>query len=281
MRTAVPKSLGGALEAMAAMPGAQLLAGGTDFAVEVNFGHRQPSAIVGLRRVAELRDSEVAGDEVTVGAGVSYSEVIRRLGAEVPALAGAARTVGSPQIRNAGTIGGNLATASPAGDTLPVLAALGATVTLASAGGRRELAVSDLVTGVKRTCMREGEIIVSVKMPKCAGPQHYLKVGTRNAMVIAVASVAVVVDLGKEEVSCVLGSVAPVPLRALAAEAHAAGTIDWRALRAPEPAVRRFGALAAEAAAPITDHRASAVYRRRAVEVIASRALRRCLADVA
>jgi CO/xanthine dehydrogenase FAD-binding subunit len=280
MTVARPLSLEDALGALREMPEAQLLAGGTDFMVEVNFGHRQPAAIIGLRRVKELKGFEIRGTDLVLRAGLTYREMEheRELIEELPALAQAARTVGSPQIRNAGTIGGNLGTASPAGDTLPVLAALDAEIVLVSAAGLRTLSLAEFVTGPKKTALRPAEIIHEVRVPRVRGPQEFLKVGTRNAMVIAIANCVVVVDLDKRTVRCALGSVGPVPIRAVAAEAFIAGEIDWDRLSAPPSAIGRFSELVAAAARPITDHRSTAEYRRHAVNVIAGRALERCLA---
>jgi CO/xanthine dehydrogenase FAD-binding subunit len=281
-RVALPTTIDAAVEALATMPGAQLLAGGTDFCVEVNFGLRRPRAVVCLRRVAELRRCEIGRSSVVLGAGTTYTDMGRGDLADVlPALAAAARTVGSPQIRNAGTLGGNVATASPAGDTLPLLAALDATVALQGATGERRAPLTELVTGVKRTAIEPGEVVTSVAVPRVTGPQHFLKVGTRNAMVIAIASAAVVMDLEGRTVRVGLGSVGPVPVRASRAEAHMTDAIDWRRLAASDAAVARFGELAAEECMPIDDHRSTAEYRRRAVQVITSRAIVRCLRDAA
>jgi CO/xanthine dehydrogenase FAD-binding subunit len=278
MKVAHPRTLQDAFEALERMPDAQLLAGGTDFMVEVNFGHRRPPAVVGLRRVEELRGFELGDGEVVLRAGLTWTEVETQLAGELPALAAAARTVGSPQMRNAGTVGGNLGTASPAGDALPVLAAMDAAVVLVSAGGERRLPLSGFITGVKRTAIRPGEIIREVRVPRLRGPQQFLKVGTRNAMVISIACASVVVDTGGRTVRCGLGAVAPTPIRAPEAEAFIAGAIDWDGLRAPPDAVARFGELVAAAASPITDHRSTAEYRRHALRVIARRALQRSLA---
>jgi CO/xanthine dehydrogenase FAD-binding subunit len=288
---AVPRSLDEAFAALAAEPDAHLLMGGTDLMVEVNYGHRRPPAVVALDRVPELRGWERSSDgrSVLLRAGLTYTEMESAdLAALLPALAQAARTVGSPQIRNAGTIGGNLATASPAGDTLPVLAALDATIVLGSAGGQvRELAWDELIVGVKRTTRRPDEIILGARVPVRRGPQEFLKVGTRNAMVIAVASVAVIVDLDAGAVSVGLGSVGPVPLRAREAEAWVAErlrfdgpsgltTVDGSPATATDLAAE-FGRLVANAARPIDDQRSSAVYRTHAIGVCARRALMRAL----
>ena len=161
---------------------------------------------------------------VRLGAGVTYAELDDRPLAELlPALAQAARTVGSPQIRNAATIGGNLATCSPAGDGLPVLAALDAIVELRGPDGVRTLPVAEFMTGVKRTALRPGELITAVTVPVLDGWQGYAKVGVRNAMVIAIAGACLAVDRPARSVRLALGSVAPTIVRAPEAEAFAAG----------------------------------------------------------
>jgi CO/xanthine dehydrogenase FAD-binding subunit len=282
VRVALPTTVDEAVEAMAAAPDAHLLAGGTDFCVEVSFGIRRPPGVVCLRRVRELRRVSVTPAEVVIGAGTTYTDMVTGpLAGALPGLASAARTVGSPQIRNAGTIGGNVATASPAGDMLPLLAALGARVTLRGPGSERSVPFGELVTGVKRTTIRPGEVVVDVVVDRRPGPQQFLKVGTRNAMVIAIASAAVVLDVGARRVRAALGSVGPVVVRPASAEDELSDAIDWDRLSASEAAVERFGELAARECSPITDHRGTAEYRRRAVHVIASRGLRRCLDDVA
>lgn len=277
MSVALPSTLDEAVEALGAAPGAQLLAGGTDFCVEVNFGLRQPAGVVCLRRVGELRDCRVTGSEVTVGAGVTYTDMLERLGEAMPALAAASRTVGSPQIRNAGTLGGNIATASPAGDTLPVLAAAGAEVRLRGRHGLRTAPIADVVTGVKRTSIAPDEVIVDVHMPRVRGPQQFLKVGTRNAMVIAIASAAVVVDLDRRTLRCALGSVGTVPVRVHRAEELISHEIDWKRARVRASAIDAAAKVAAGECTPISDHRGTAEYRRKAVQVVVARGLRRCL----
>jgi CO/xanthine dehydrogenase FAD-binding subunit len=275
----VPTTLDEALTALADAPDAHVLAGGTDLMVELNHGRRRPPAVIAVGRVPELKGWSVEdGGILRVGATTTYTELMAPGPAALaPALAAASRTVGSPQIRNAGTIGGNLGTASPAGDALPLLVALDAEVELAAASGRRRLAVADFVTGPKRTALDPAELIVAVRFPSMTpgGSQEYLKVGTRNAMVIAVASCAVVVDPARRTVRVGLGSVGPVPLRAPVAEAWAAEHVDWARGAVDDPDT--FGRLVAEAARPIDDHRSTAAYRRHAVAVLAARGLRRCL----
>lgn len=257
---------------------ATYLAGGTDLMVAINFGRERPEHVLSLRRIAELKQLEANG-RVRVGAGVSYTHLVRALGDGSPAMTQAARTVGSPQIRNAGTLGGNLGTCSPAGDTLPVLAALDATVVVRGRESERRLTLDRFMLGPKRSALARGEIVYAVEWDEAGPSQAFLKAGTRNAMVIAVASLAMVVDRGHKAVRLALGSVAPTIVRATAAEEFAHALLDeagWeRPLKLEEAAARRFGELAAEAATPIDDVRGTAAYRKHAVAVMAKRALQR------
>ena len=278
MSVVVANSLEEALSALAADPGATVLAGGTDLMVEVNSGHRRADSVVAVNRVPELRSWEhdpVSGT-VRIGAGVTYRELEREpLASWMPALAQAARTVGSPQIRHAATIGGNVGTCSPAGDGLPVLAALDAVVELASTEGTRRIPFSEFMTGPKRTARRAGELIVAVTVPQARGWQGYSKVGVRNAMVIATASAALVVDDDARSIAIALGSVGPTILRCPEAEAHASASVDFAGRRVAAADLQRFAQLVSEASRPIDDHRSTARYRRTAVGVLAGRLLRR------
>ncbi len=279
MTVARPRTLDDAVDALTELQDAELLAGGTDFMVEVNFGHRRPRNVVALRRVEELRGWHEIDGQIELGAGLTYRSMEREFDELLPALASAARTVGSPQIRSVGTLGGNVATASPAGDTLPLLAALDAEVDLRGPEGERSLALTAFITGVKQTQRREGEVIRAVRVRRADGPQVYCKVGTRNAMVIAVSCLALVLDTQAQRVRCALGAVSPAPLRPSEAEALASAAIDWSALTAPPDVVTRFGEMAAAACSPITDHRGTADYRQHSIAVMARRALSRALAQ--
>ncbi len=274
-----PATIDEATTLLAEHPTATLLAGGTDVMVEINEGHRRPDDyVVVVNRIADLRSwrHDPAARTVTLGAGVTYSEIIDGPLAElVPSLAEASRTVGSPQIRNAGTLGGNLGTASPAGDGLPVLVALGATVRLDSASGTRTMTVEDFLVGVKRNALLPGELISEITIPIIDGWQGYAKVGVRNAMVIAVASVAISIDRAAQRVAIALGSVGPTILRCPAAEALLTQTIDWPTLHVDSGTLDEVATLVSGASAPITDHRSSAEYRRHAVGVLAKRLVRR------
>lgn len=276
-----PLSLDDAVEALHRHPDALLLAGGTDVMVEVNEARHRVSGeetVVAVGRVAELRSwvHDPVARTVRIGAGVTYAELERPpLAGLLPALAQAARTVGSPQIRNAATIGGNLATCSPAGDGLPVLAALDALVELRHAEGSRTVPVGAFMTGVKRTDRRPGELITAITVPVLAGWQGYAKVGVRNAMVISIAGVCVAVDVPFRSVRIALGSVAPTIVRATAAEQLAVDAVDWPSMTITAADARRVAAVAGDAARPIDDHRSSAAYRRHAVEVLTRRQVAR------
>ena len=257
--------------------GAVALAGGTDLLVDLNFARRRVEHVVVIDRLAELQSLSQTG-RVRVGAGVTYTRLLQE-GAGSVALHEASRTVGSPQIRNAGTIGGNLATSSLAGDTLPVLAALDATVVLRSTESERRVAFAEFMTGPKRNVMRPGELIVAAEWDEAGPAQTFLKVGTRNAMVIAVASLALVVDRVRRRVGIALGSCGPTIIRAAEAERFASGLFDeggWEKALAPSDAARtELGRLVASAARPIDDVRGTAAYRRQVLSVIAARALSR------
>jgi CO/xanthine dehydrogenase FAD-binding subunit len=273
-----PTSWADALAVMAERPEALPIAGGTDVMVELNFDVRRPAALLDLTRVPELAGWSREEGRVRLGAGVSYTRLIAELAGPLPGLALAARTVGSPQIRNRGTVGGNLGAASPAGDCHPPLLATGAVIEVASVRGTRTIPADGFFTGVKRNALDPDELIAAVLIPAAAGPQQFSKIGTRNAMVIAVASFAVALDPGRKAVGTGIGSAAPTPRRAAAAEAFLAGALDEAGLwesrgDLPEGVVAEFGVLAAAAASPVDDVRGTAAYRRHGLAVMARRTL--------
>jgi CO/xanthine dehydrogenase FAD-binding subunit len=286
MAVVVPASLEQAVAALGEHPDALVLAGGTDLMVEINEGHRtfgSGDVVVAVNRVSELRSWTLdrGAGVVRLGAGVTYAELAAPPLAELlPALAQAARTVGSPQIRNAATLGGNIVTCSPAGDGLPVLSALDATVELASSGGTRTLPIADFMLGVKRTARRPGELLTAVTVPLLTGWQGYTKVGVRNAMVIAISGACLAVDERSRSVRLALGSVAPTIVRAPAAESYATTNVDWEGRTVDLPTVVEFGRLAAAASRPIDDHRSTAAYRRHSIDVLARRMLLRAFATI-
>jgi CO/xanthine dehydrogenase FAD-binding subunit len=271
-----PTTWSEALAMKAAHPDALPIAGGTDVMVEINFDRHRPPAFLDLTRVAELSEWGQEGGMLRVGAGVTYTRLIDELGDRVPGLAMASRTVGSPQIRNRGTVGGNLGSASPAGDAHPPLLASRAVVELASVGATRRVPAHEFFVGPKRNAMRKDELIAAFLIEPSQGPQQFSKVGTRNAMVIAVCSFALALEPDRRRVGTGIGSAAPTPVGAPEAESFIAGVLDENGLwetRAPvaESTLARFGELVAAAAKPIDDVRGTAAYRRHALAVLARR----------
>jgi CO/xanthine dehydrogenase FAD-binding subunit len=276
-----PTSWAEALAARAEHPEAVVVAGGTDVMVEINFGRLHPSALLDLSRVGELRALGREDGHVRVGSGVTYQSIMHDLPGELPGLAAAARTVGSPPIRNRGTIGGNLGSASPAGDCHPPLLACGAEVEIASVHASRTTPVADFFVGPKRSVLGPDELIAAVWVPAATGPQTFSKVGSRNAMVIAICSFALALHPDVGRIGTGIGSAGPVPLRARAAEqfleGHLGETGAWESRpRLGDAAVDEFARLVAGAARPIDDVRGSADYRRHALGVVARRSLMWC-----
>jgi CO/xanthine dehydrogenase FAD-binding subunit len=278
-----PQSWADALAAKAAAPDAVPIAGGTDVMVELNFARRRPAVLLDLTRVRELSGWSASDGRLRVGAGVTYAELTGEraageLGRRLPGLAMAARTVGSPQIRNRGTIGGNLGSASPAGDCHPSLLAAGAEVEVASVRGSRMIGIDDFFTGVKRNALAPDELIAAVWIAVPSGPEQFAKIGTRNAMVIAVAAFGLALHPARRAVGTGIGSAAPTPVRAREAEAFLAAALGEAGLwesrgELPAAVVTEFGALVSGAARPIDDVRGTAAYRRHALAVLARRTL--------
>ena len=259
----MPRSLEDALRLKADHPDALPIQGGTDVMVALNFDRARPETLLNLNEVAELRGWSRENGSLRLGAGLTYAEAMHRDLAELlPALAEASRTVGSPQIRNRGTIGGNLGTASPAGDALPPLLVEGAQIEVASVRGARRMLLDEFLVGVKRNALAEDELIIGVHIEPSRQPQTFMKVGPRNAMVIAVCSLAVVADRERGELRAAFGSSAPTA----------------RLVTSPIDEADGFADRVADAAAPIDDVRGTAAYRRHALRVLTRRALERCLA---
>ena len=262
MDVLTPRSLDDALQLKAENPGALPIQGGTDVMVALNFDRARPAALLNLNEVSELRAWSRENGALRLGSGVTYDEAMTGPLAEaMPALAEASRTVGSPQIRNRGTIGGNLGTASPAGDALPPLLIEGAEIELASVRGTRRLPLAEFLVGPKRNALADDELIVAAIVRPSGEPQTFMKVGPRNAMVIAVCSLALVADRERGELRAAFGSAGPV-----------AGLVT-----APLDDASSFPDRVAGAASPIDDVRGTAAYRRHALRVLTRRALDRCL----
>ena len=260
MDVLTPKTLDEALRLKSEHPEARPIQGGTDLMVELNFDRGRPETILNLNEVAELRGWSRGDGALRLGSGLTYAEIEHgELREVLPALAEASRTVGSPQIRNRGTIGGNLGTASPAGDALPPLLIEDAEVECASVRGARRIPLAEFVTGVKRTVLDPDELITAVHLTPSNAPQTFMKVGPRNAMVIAVVSLAV---SGGNELRASFGSASPRPVL----------------VTAPRDEAESFPERVAAAASPIDDVRGSEAYRRHALKVLTHRALERVLA---
>jgi CO/xanthine dehydrogenase FAD-binding subunit len=257
-----PRSLDEALGLKAERPEAVPIQGGTDVMVELNFDRARPAAVMNLNEVQELKGWSRENGALRLGAGLTYTEAMQTpLRDDLPALAEASRTVGSPQIRNRGTIGGNLGTASPAGDAHPALLVEGAEVEVGSRRGVRRIALPDFFVGPKRNALEPDELILAVLLTPSGAPQTFMKIGPRNAMVIAVCSLAVAADRERGKLRASFGSAGPVP-----------GLVV-----APLDARDEFPDQVADAASPIDDVRGTAAYRRHALRVLTKRALDRCL----
>ena len=278
MEVFLPRTLDEALALKAAHPEALPLAGGTDVLVDINFGRLRPAGVLDLTRLAELQAWSREDGHLVLGAGVPYARIVTELSGFV-ALVQASRSVGSPQIRNRGTVGGNLGTASPAGDALPVLAAYDAGIILRSARATRTVPWNEFLVGPKKTAIAPDELIQGVRWKVARGPSSFSKIGTRNAMVISVAGLCCVLDEDAQQVRVALGSVGPTIIRATEAEAFIAAAIKdagaWAdpAVDLPDDKLREFSEQVALAARPIDDVRGTAAYRVHALKVLARRAL--------
>ena len=259
MRTALsslsllePESLPEALSMLRDAPGATPLAGGTDLYVALNFGTLRDTRFLDLSRIRSLRKIHPREDVLVIGALATYTDILRSplVAERLPILASAAREIGGVQIQNRGTLGGNVANGSPAGDTLPVLAAADAVVLLESASGTRRVAFDRFYTGYRQSVRREDELIVAIEIPAVYGRQWFRKVGTRAAQAI---SKVVMAAIRSSPPRIALGSVAPTVVRLPLTEASlaASGSIEE---------ARRV--LAAEIH-PIDDLRSTAAYRQR------------------
>ena len=279
MEVLLPHSLDEALAMKGERPEATPIAGGTDLMVDLNFGRRRPPAVIDVSRVSDFSAWREENGQFFLGSGVTYATIVKEMPAFKP-LVQASRSVGSPQIRNRGTVGGNLGTASPAGDALPVLAAYDADVVVRSrARGERSLPWHVFITGPKKTALAADELIVGARWPRRRGPGSFSKIGTRNAMVIAVAGLCLVVDEENGRVRVALGSVGPTILRATEAEQQIADAMAssgaWHdpSITLPDQVIDEFSQLVAAAAKPVDDVRGTAAYRRHGCRVLARRAI--------
>jgi carbon-monoxide dehydrogenase medium subunit len=276
---AEPTSLEEAFAILRRNEGARILAGGTDLVLGMRERKFEPRIVVNIKRIQGLDRIQIdEHGELRIGALVTINAVdsSERVRAAFPMLASAAHNLGSYQIRNRATIGGNLCNASPAADTAPPLIALGAVVKIAGPREERIVKLEDFFVGPGKTALTKGEILVEIDVPSSPRGSYtaYLKHGPRNAMDIATVNAALMCTLSGhkcEDARIVLGSVAPTPMRARKAEAEIRGKpID-------ENTVRKVAELASEECSPISDVRASAEYRRAMVKAVVRRMLRDAL----
>ncbi|MDD3846071.1 MAG: xanthine dehydrogenase family protein subunit M [Syntrophorhabdaceae bacterium] len=260
----LPSSLSAVFRIMSDEPSARLFAGGTDLMVRSS-PQGTESPLVCLEGVGELRGIDESSGEVRIGAATTHGELISSslIGDVFPVLGKAARHIGAPAVRNMGTIGGNICTASPAGDTLPALYILGAEVELRSPRGERRMPIDCFISGPGRTELRSGEVLCAVVIGKDHGFNfhHFEKVGQRKAMAISVASLAFAASIGADgtaaKARCAFGSVAPTVFTSRALDDCLAGNPMTKDVLA------RAAAIAREEVCPISDVRASEEYRRR------------------
>ena len=267
-----PQTLHEAIEILAAYDGdARAIAGGTDLLLKMKLGEAAPKAVVNIKRISDLRCHEF-NSHLTLGALTTLEDIRRSplIREHAPALAAAASTMASVQIRNLATLGGNLCTAAPSADLGPILIALDAVAWIAGPSGERRVALDSFFLGPGATVLAPGELLVAVEVPRPTGPALYLKHMPRASMDIAVVGVGLALQLNAgrcESARVVLGAVAPQPLRARHAEDELiGGPLD------PDRIVRA-AKIAAGESKPIDDVRSSAWYRRQMVEVLTRRGL--------
>jgi xanthine dehydrogenase small subunit len=254
-----PADLDDALALLAERPEALLVAGSTDWGVEVNLRGMRAPLLVAVDRLPELRELSIGADEIRIGAALTLTEIERRLDGEVPLLADVWPQFASRLIRNGATLGGNLGTGSPIGDTPPALLALEAQLVLASASGERVVPIGDYFTGYRRSVRASDELIKEIRIPRpLAGLTAFHKIAKRRFDDISSVAVAFALDVADGVVrrACIgLGGVAATPVRALATEAALVGQ-PWS-----EETVRTVSGVLSKEGTPLDDHRASASYR--------------------
>ncbi len=257
---------------------AKLISGGTDVIVKMKNELLAPEVLVSIKNMDQLKKIEyVPGKGVVIGARATHNDLVysELLAEKFPSIPGAAKQMAQNQVRNAGTVGGNICNAVPSADLPPILIALGATVNVIGVNGERSLALEDVFTGPNTTCLAPDEVITEVVIPdqKTTG-STYIKFGLRAAGALAVAGVAsaVCVENGViKDARIVMSAVAPTPARAKKAEEFLKGK------KITDELLAEAGSIAAEECKPISDYRASAEYRRNLVGVFTKRSLRKAI----
>jgi len=259
-----PTSLDEAYELLAERgPEAKIIAGGTDLMVSLNARSLYASEFIDIWRLNELRGISDEGETIRIGALTTYTQLIKSplIQLSLPSLVDASRTIGAIQIQNRGTIGGNVVNASPAGDSLPVLAAFDAEVEIGSIRGVRKVGINNFYTGYRKTVMEPDEILLAVRSRKLKPNERtfFLKIGTRRAQ--AISKIVMAVNVGTtgaviNSINIALGSVAPTVIRAVQTEA----LLTNKTLEAP--VIERARSMISQEVAPITDVRSTEHYRR-------------------
>lgn len=272
-----PATAADAGAAMAREPDPVLISGGTELMVAVNGRRRSAATFVSLRHAADLHGITETADGVRIGGMTTYTTLAGRPPqlAGVPMLCDLAGRLGNPAQRNAGTLGGGIGAAQWNGDAIAALTALGARLDVVSSTGEREVG---LEAWLARTDRSPGDVVRSVLVKVPAGPQIWLRAAERATAVEASATVALVVDVARRTVRCVVGSVARTPVRATSAEALLTDALDWSAPAAPEALCRAFGAAVRDDVVARTTYRVSESHRRHLAGVLGFRALSRAFA---
>jgi len=260
-----PRTLEEVIELLTKIRGSRVLAGGTDLLVDLKTGRVSAEALVDIGAIRELRGVEDLGDRIRIGAATRLQEIVESdvVARELPLLRNAVESVGSWQIRNLATVGGNLCNASPAADTAPPLLAYEAELVIVGPRGTRVVPITKFFTGYRRTALEEGEILKEIVIGKRAwSGWSYIKLGRRSSFTLSIVSVAVLTSTRGgvlEDVRIALGSVAPTPIRAYRAEGYLRGR------EVSLEVLERAAEIAREEVSPIDDVRASAWYRREMV----------------
>jgi carbon-monoxide dehydrogenase medium subunit len=269
-----PQTLSNAIELLTRYNGeARVVAGGTDLLLKLKAGTLAPQAVINIKRIPELQGlSEGFNSHLTLGALTTLEEIRRSpiVREQYPALAHAASTMASMQIRNLATVGGNLCNAAPSADLAPILIAFGSIAHVTGPNGDRMLPLEIFFVGPGVSDLKRGELLVSIEVPRPIGPATYLKCSPRRCMDIAVVGVGLVIHLDNNlctDARVILGAVAPTPLRARRAEAELIGG------PLNPDRIDRAAKIAAEESKPIDDMRGTAWYRRHMIEVLTRRGL--------
>jgi CO/xanthine dehydrogenase FAD-binding subunit len=272
---AVATDLEEALQWLQKHPAARVIAGGTELLADQALDLFRPNGYLHVGRVEALQSIAIDSQSVRIGAGVTIEGLGQGALAEaLPILAQLAQTIGTPQARRRGTVGGNLGNGLPDRSLAPALLALGCNVILrSSARGERNLPLSDFLQGRGRTALADDELITGITVERRQGFQRYTQVGPRSALVYPTVATALVVDASKRWLALGIANAADTAIRAKQAEAAASAAIDWEQGRLPMGVAEDFGQRAAAACTPCDDLQASAAYRRHAVAVMARRLL--------